>query len=221
MADAKESREVRARGAKRSHAMLHIIAMLAVQAAAPSVASETSNGVPYQAAVARAASPLLAIDRNRATIADRIVTQWGDALSVSDAGLNAEQLRTMLLGLRSDHLLAASLAGNLEGLRNVIAQTLISTAEVKTTLVQPKSLGDAADDLVYTPVIPCPHHRHPQRRRPFRRRWRDAQLPRVHRRHLHLAGRFGEQLRDPGQPRRGDAQCHRARRRRLSYHVAV
>jgi len=101
-----------------------------------------------------APSPLLAIDKNRATVIERIVAQWGEPLAQSSAALSPEQLRTMLSGLRSDHLLAASLAGNLDGLRKVLANALTST-DVKASLVQPKVLGDPSDDLVYTPVVPC------------------------------------------------------------------
>ena len=92
-------------------------------------------------------NPLLAVDR--------VVADWGDALVSSGAGLNAQQLHSMLYGLRSDHLLAASLAGSLDGLRNALSTAITSTAEVKASLIQPKALGDANDDLVYTPVVPC------------------------------------------------------------------
>src|SRR5262249_42702678 len=44
---------------------------------------------------------------------------------------------------------------SLEGLRNVIANALTSTADVKPNLLQAKALGDVNDDLVYTPVQPC------------------------------------------------------------------
>ena len=47
------------------------------------------------------------------------------------------------------------LAGSLDGLRNVIANALTSGAPVAAGLVHTKTLGDAADDLVYTPVVPC------------------------------------------------------------------
>jgi hypothetical protein len=107
------------------------------------------------ASVSAAPSPLLAIDRNRTTVVERIVGQWGEALARTGAGLTSEQLRAVLSGLRADHLLAASLAGNLEGLRNVVAMALTSNAEVKASLLQDKALGDASDDLVYTPVTPC------------------------------------------------------------------
>ena len=100
-------------------------------------------------------NPLLAVDQNRTTIVDRVVADWGDALVSSGAGLNAQQLHSMLYGLRSDHLLAASLAGSLDGLRNALSTAITSTAEVKASLIQPKALGDANDDLVYTPVVPC------------------------------------------------------------------
>ena len=102
-----------------------------------------------------AADALLAIDQHRATVIDRIVTQWGEPLAQSGAGLNVEQLRAMLAGLRADHLLAASLAGTLDGLRNVLATAVIATTPLREALMQTKALGDSADDVVYTPVTPC------------------------------------------------------------------
>ncbi|MFO1305477.1 MAG: tail fiber domain-containing protein [Burkholderiales bacterium] len=99
--------------------------------------------------------PLLAIDRNRATVVERIVTQWGDALAQAKAGITADQLREMLLGMRADQLLAASLVGNLEGLRNVVAAALVSESDVTASLLQAKALGDANQDVVYVPVTPC------------------------------------------------------------------
>ena len=103
-----------------------------------------------------APSALLTIDQNRATVVDRIVGEWGDRLAASNAGISSDQLREILAGLRADHLLAASLAGNLEGLRNVVAGALVHTAApVAAGLVHTKSLGDTGDDLVYTPIVPC------------------------------------------------------------------
>ena len=101
-------------------------------------------------------SALLTIDQNRATVVERIVNQWGDPLAQSNAGISAAQLREILSGLRSDHLLAASLAGSVEGLRDVVSGALVRTdAAVSPTLMHAKSLGDTTDDLVYTPVVPC------------------------------------------------------------------
>src|SRR5438128_4704886 len=103
-----------------------------------------------------APSALLTIDQNRSTVVDRIVSQWGDRLARSNAGLSSEQLREILSGLRSDHLLAASLAGSVAGLRDVVAGALVrSDATVAPTLMHTKSMGDTIDDLVYTPVVPC------------------------------------------------------------------
>jgi hypothetical protein len=104
--------------------------------------------------VIASANALLAIDQHRATVIDRIVGQWGEPLAASGAGLSATQLRTMLSGLRADHLLAASLAGSLTGLRDVLAQSLTVPTAAKA-LYQTKALGDSTDDLVYTPVTPC------------------------------------------------------------------
>jgi hypothetical protein len=88
-------------------------------------------------------------------VVDRIVATWGDALAATSAGLTKDQLQALLTGLRSDRLLTASLAGSLEGLRNVIANALTANASDAKGLIHTKALGDAADDLVYTPVTPC------------------------------------------------------------------
>src|SRR5947208_3165816 len=100
-------------------------------------------------------SPLLTIDQNRATVVERILASWGDALATADVGLTKDELRALLTGLRSDQLLAASLAGSLDGLRNVIANAMTTNAPVAAGLVHAKLLGDVGDDLVYTPVVPC------------------------------------------------------------------
>src|SRR5438477_4386429 len=101
-------------------------------------------------------SALLTIDQNRATVVERIVGEWGDRLARTNAGIFPTQLRQILSGLRSDHLLAASLAGSVEGLRDVVSGALVRTdAAVPPTLMHTKSLGDTTDDLVYTPVVPC------------------------------------------------------------------
>jgi len=101
-------------------------------------------------------SALLTIDHNRTTVVERIVGEWGDRLARSNAGIDAAQLREILSGLRSDHLLAASLAGSVEGLRDVVSGALVRTdAAISPTLKHTKALGDITDDLVYTPIVPC------------------------------------------------------------------
>jgi len=97
-------------------------------------------------------NPLLTIDQHRQTVVDRVVADWGVELARSNAGVSAEQLRTMLSDLRSDQLLAASLAGSLDGLRDVLASALVRDGAART---QAKSLGDTTDDVTYTPVAPC------------------------------------------------------------------
>lgn len=100
---------------------------------------------------------LLSIDQNRTTVIERIVAEWGDELARS--GVNAGQLRLVLEGMRADQLLAASLAGSLDGLLEVVAPAL-SDAPGVSTLAKPapgqvKALGDAGQDVTYTPVTPC------------------------------------------------------------------
>jgi len=97
---------------------------------------------------------LLSVDQHRSTVVDRIVGEWGEVLTKANAGITVEQLRATLLGMRADYLLAASMAGSLEGLRDVMASSLIGSAPVSGK-VHAKLLGDASDDLVYTPVLPC------------------------------------------------------------------
>ena len=51
---------------------------------------DTPHDLVLSAALARAtASPLLAIDQNRVTVVERIVAEWGEALSRSDAGMGS------------------------------------------------------------------------------------------------------------------------------------
>jgi hypothetical protein len=116
--------------------------------------SNTAAQVP--AGPRNAPNALLSIDQNRATVVDRIVADWGEAFAKSNAGIDANQLRILLEGMRADHLLAASLAGTLDGLRTVIAGSL--AAQETTTGKEGanvKVLGDAGDDVVYTPLTPC------------------------------------------------------------------
>ena len=66
----------------------------------------------------------------------------------------------MLQGLRADHLLAASLAGSLPGLRDVLANSIPNIATANSTHVRIKAIGDVADDPWSTrsglqPVNPC------------------------------------------------------------------
>ena len=115
----------------------------------------TCNGRAQHATPLRSADALLAIDQNRTTVVDRIVGEWGATLNRSSAGISSAQLHSMLMGLRADHLLAASLAGSSSGLRDVLANSLSSTTAVKSPRLHAMALGDTGDDLVYTPVSPC------------------------------------------------------------------
>ena len=100
-------------------------------------------------------SPLLAIDQHRATVVERIVKERGDELAATGAGLGGEQLREMLFAMRADQLLAASLAGSISGLRDVLATALTQAESTRPGLLPAKALGDSGDDVVYTPVTPC------------------------------------------------------------------
>ena len=134
-----------------------VAALAAVLSAAALLVAPAFAADIDAATVARAtpASALLAIDENRSTVVNRVVERFGDALEAANAGLSRGQLRAMLAGLRADHLLAASLAGDLDGLRNVLANAIATSMPVQRGLLSAKTLGDANDDLSYTPISPC------------------------------------------------------------------
>jgi hypothetical protein len=123
-----------------------IVVMLALAASAAAVAADLPGIGP---------DPLLAIDQNRVTVVNRVVESWSEPLARSTAGLTREQLREMLAALRADHLMAASLAGSLEGLRDVLARSMVGESSVAAGRARGKALGDPDADLTYTPVVPC------------------------------------------------------------------
>ena len=90
----------------------------------------------------------LAVDRNRSAVIEQIVTQFRGGFARGQEQVVRETLST----LRADHLLAASLAPNLDGL---IAAMKAADTGVGATPVAPKALGDPTADLVYTPRTPC------------------------------------------------------------------
>ena len=126
-------------------------------------------GVASASALAASSVPsnmLLTIDQNRAAMVDRIVGERGDAMLQSGAGITPDQLRAMLMQLRADQLLAASIAGTLDGVRDVIARSLVGADPINPAVLHPvsssgesatltKAIGDGTDDVVYTPVTPC------------------------------------------------------------------
>jgi hypothetical protein len=99
-------------------------------------------------------NPLLSIDQNRNTVVDRVVSNWGDALAART--LDRQGAVASVTRWSSFGSFAGGEPGRLAGgLRNVIANTLTTTPPMRTGWTQTKALGDTADDLVYTPVVPC------------------------------------------------------------------
>lgn len=93
---------------------------------------------------------LLAVDQQRASVVERIVEQWGPPLAKSSALIGIDDLRSRLMALRADQLLAASLTGTLDGLRSVLGVD----AMAKPASAELKSLP-AGSEAVYTSVTPC------------------------------------------------------------------
>jgi len=73
--------------------------------------------------------PLLAIEQNRASVVQRIVSEWVDVLPALPTGrrLTREQLGDALAGLRSDRLLAASLAGSFSTIEALLADSRVES----------------------------------------------------------------------------------------------
>ena len=95
---------------------------------------------------------LVAVDRARPQVIDRIIAQFETEFGTGQEGVVRETLQR----LRADHLLAASLAPNLEGLLAVIRSAEEGVGGEKVAArKQVQQLGDANQDLVYTPVAPC------------------------------------------------------------------
>jgi hypothetical protein len=112
-----------------------------------------SSGAVAQndASIRAGANALLAIDQHRATVIERIVSQWAAA----DARLDAVQLRATLASLRADELLGASLAGTLDGVGDILASAQASTSRAGDGRIETKAVGDSTIDVVYTPLTPC------------------------------------------------------------------
>src|SRR5438309_7715287 len=91
----------------------------------------------------------------RTSVVKAIVDKWSDAFAVLPGAekRTPDELGNELSTLRSDGLLAASLAGTYI----TVAQVLADSKQEASAAAKPvlKVLGDAADDLTFTPVTPC------------------------------------------------------------------
>jgi endosialidase-like protein len=135
--------------------LLSSIAVL-LQSMLATAAAGSENPVPPMAAPSTQ-HPLLVLEQNRASIVQRIVGEWAAELPglPRDRRLSAEQLSEALWSLRSDRLLAASLAGSFTTIEALIADTRSENAVTSTHRVATKNLGDANADLTFTPINPC------------------------------------------------------------------
>jgi hypothetical protein len=138
-----------------------------------------------------------------------VVSNWGDALAartLASTRSSCERYSLVFVGS-----FAGGEPGRLAGgLRDVIANTLTTTPPMRTSWTQTKALGDTADDLVYTPVVPCRIVDSRNAGGAVRARG-DAQLSRPSdQRHLCQPGRRGEQLRDSSQSWRGGDSISRS-----------
>ena len=95
------------------------------------------------------AHALLAIDKHRASVVERVIDDWGAALAKSNVHISIDELRTRLMALRADQLLAASLAGTLDGLREVIGATDASFPSSRGAILGQIARGQRSRSRLY------------------------------------------------------------------------
>ncbi|HEY3564243.1 MAG TPA: hypothetical protein VGL96_04500, partial [Casimicrobiaceae bacterium] len=120
-------------------------------------------GLGYAQLPAPMAKPdsLLSIDQNRPAVIDGIVGAWGG--EIARLGVPGSELRSALESIRADQLLAASVVRSANGLLDVLEKALPqATVDAARGAARQdkqdkvtKALGDANQDVVYTPVTPC------------------------------------------------------------------
>ena len=103
-----------------------------------------------------AAHPLLILEQHRASIVQRIANEWAAELESlpGERRMSREQFAEALWMLRSDRLLAASLAGSVSTIGTLLADGR-AERDASTRRAAAKSLGDVTASLVYTPINPC------------------------------------------------------------------
>jgi hypothetical protein len=120
-----------------------------------SVRAEATDGVNL------VPSSLLAVEQNRRAIVEGVVDRWRESLQQAfgaNAAQKEDELRAILMGLRSDLLLSASLAGSVEGLvagMRDAGDTIRDGVVDKKAPAAEKALGSTTQDVVFTPLTPC------------------------------------------------------------------
>ena len=107
---------------------------------------------------------LLALDLNRSAVVNKIIAKF----ETEQTGARLQGLRGKLFELRADQLLAASLAGSVDSVINIVAAageaaknrtagSLVRTADAAAAggNERQKTLGNPNADLVCTPLTPC------------------------------------------------------------------
>jgi hypothetical protein len=130
------------------------VALAAAACATAVAATPKLTDISEQTAGMRA-DPLVSVDINRAEIVGRIMAKWRGAYAAD----LSQGMKEKLAGLRADQLLAASLAGRFDDVlailserdKNIAARSISAARSGDTG----KAIGDAAKDLVYTPLTPC------------------------------------------------------------------
>jgi hypothetical protein len=101
------------------------------------------------------ADVMLQVDLNRSAVVDRIVSSWKNELPTAQRAAFSEKL----MALRADQLIAANVSGSFESVLEIIQANerhrSLQGAGNFSSLDQAKAVGEAARDLVYTPIVPC------------------------------------------------------------------
>lgn len=118
-------------------------ASMTIYAQNPHISPNAQLSVQHQEALQQ-------VIEDKASYASSIVSRWEETARTSgkwDASYTSD-LYIALMKLTPDNLLAAGEATSFEGM-----MTALATGH--SAAISPNSLGDIADDMVYTPVTPC------------------------------------------------------------------
>jgi Chaperone of endosialidase len=111
----------------------------------------TPTESPFGAAFSTKPDALLQIDLNRSSIVEKIVSAWEKEIPAAQI----DSFRSKLSALRADQLLAANVSGSFDGVLEVVNRQELTLLVRNEVSERSKALGDATQDLVYTPITPC------------------------------------------------------------------
>jgi hypothetical protein len=132
----------------------HILTAIAASVLATQAFAQKENAsAAVLANISARPDALLQIDMNRTRVVERIFASWKSEIPAAQH----DSMKQKLEGLRSDQLLAATLAGSFDGVLEIVnAKEVAKMAHTEALATDTaKTLGSLSNDFVYTPITPC------------------------------------------------------------------